>query len=287
MLRDTNTTTSHQCGARLLNAVFAALMAMAVLALGGCQSAARAPAVPVSKERMEIFLLAGQSNMAGRGPVEAVDRETRPNLFCLNAQSEWVLAAEPLHFDRPQRVGVGPGGMFGRIVADAWPDVRIGLVPAACGGSPIEVWSPGAHHKNTNSHPYDDAVARTQRALRDGRLRGILWIQGESDSNAERAPLYYERLRALIVNLRRELNAPDVPFIIGQLPRFEEQEKNAWRGMVTESHREVARELPGVYFVDMPVLTALGDGVHASAASAREMGRLLAEACLKITASAP
>lgn len=232
---------------------------------------------------MQIFLLAGQSNMAGRGVVEPVDRQPLPRLLSLNAESVWVPAIEPLHYDLPKRVGVGPGGVFGRLVAEANPGARIGLVPAATGGSPIEVWRPGAHHKNTNSHPYDDAVVRTRRALRDGRLRAILWIQGESDSTEARAPLYYERLQALIAGLRRDLEAPDVPFIIGRLPRFPNSPVNPWRVVVTEAHQRAARELPSVYFVDMPVLASLSDGIHADAPSAREMGRRLAEAYLQLS----
>lgn len=219
--------------------------------------------------------------MAGRGVVEEFDRLIWPNVFSLDRNGEWVAAVDPLHSDK-QRAGVGPGLTFGRIVSDAQSGRRIGLVPAAHGGSPIEAWQPGAYYHQTKARPYDDVIARGRRALRDGRLRAILWIQGESDSSAVRAPLYYDRLKALIAGLRRDLNAEDVPFIIGRLPRFSEVPKNSWRTQVGEAHARAARELPQVYFVDMPVLTSLPDGIHADAPSAREMGRRLAEAYLQI-----
>lgn len=233
---------------------------------------------------MDIFLLAGQSNMAGRAPVEEFDRLVWPNLVCLAADGAWMPAVEPLHYDK-SGAGVGPGSTFGRMVADAWPGRKIGLIPTACGGSPIAAWQPGAYHKQTNSHPYDDAIARTRRGMRDGRLRAILWIQGESDSTAERAPLYHGRLVALIAGLRRDLNAEDVPFIIGRRPKYARSPDNPWRAVVDEAQRRAARELPRVHFVDMPVLTSLPDGIHADAASVREMGRRLAEIYLRIAAA--
>lgn len=250
---------------------------------GGCQSANRR-AADGTPAGMDIFLLAGQSNMAGRAPVEAFDRLVWPNLVCLAVGGAWVPAVEPLHHDKT-RAGTGPGSTFGRIVADAYPGRKIGLVPAACGGTSITVWQPGAQHAQTGSHPYDDAVTQAKRAMADGRLRAILWIQGESDSTAERAPLYHERLVALIAGLRRDLNADDIPFIIGRRPKYAQSPDNPWRTMVDEAQRRAARELPRVHFVDMPVLTSLPDGIHADAASVREMGRRLAEAYLRIAAA--
>ena len=43
-------------------------------------------------------------------------------------------AVEPLHFDKPKIVGVGLGLAFGKAMAEAEPDVTIGLIPCAVGG---------------------------------------------------------------------------------------------------------------------------------------------------------
>lgn len=258
------------------SSVFLMASAWVALLLTGCVNVSDRKA-----DSMDVFILAGQSNMAGRGVVEEFDRLVWPRVFTLDQDGQWIVGVDPLHSDKPQ-AGVGPGLTFGRIVADARPGRRIGLVPSAHGGSPIEAWQPGADHAQTKAHPYDDAIGRARRALREGRLRAILWIQGESDASAERAPLYYERLKTLIAGLRRDLKEEDVPFIIGRLPRFTEEEKSEWRAQITEAQRRVARELRQVYFVEMPVLTSLPDRIHADAPSAREMGRRLAEAYLQM-----
>lgn len=89
-----------------------------------------------------MFLLAGQSNMAGRGTVTPQDRTPHPRVLMLNQAGEWVPAVDPMHFDKPV-AGVGPGRTFGIAIAEANPGVTIGLIPCAVGGSPIDAWQPG------------------------------------------------------------------------------------------------------------------------------------------------
>ena len=83
---------------------------------------------------------------------------------------------------------------FGKTIADQNPSIRVGLIPAAAGGSPISVWQRGGYWEQTRSKPYDDAIARAKIAMRDGVLKGILWHQGESDSNETVASAYEQRL---------------------------------------------------------------------------------------------
>ena len=86
---------------------------------------------------LDLYLLAGQSNMAGRGTVSAEDTVAHPRVFALRADGSWSLARDPVHFDKPRVAGVGPGLAFGRALAEATPGVRIGLIPTAVGGTPI------------------------------------------------------------------------------------------------------------------------------------------------------
>jgi hypothetical protein len=62
-----------------------------------------------NRRNFHLYLLAGQSNMAGRGKVEGQDMQTHPRVYVLNQGNEWELAKDPLHFDKPGIVGVGPG----------------------------------------------------------------------------------------------------------------------------------------------------------------------------------
>ncbi|HKB92472.1 MAG TPA: sialate O-acetylesterase, partial [Opitutaceae bacterium] len=166
-----------------------------------------------AEDDVQLFLLIGQSNMAGRGAVEPQDKVPHPRVFMLTKQLTWVPAVDPVHFDKPDVAGVGLGSTFARVLAEAEPKAIIGLVPAAMGGSSLDEWKPG-------EKLYSNAVARMKEAMKRGQLKGILWHQGESDSAKEKAATYAERFCAMIEQLRKDLGAENVPLIIGETGRF-------------------------------------------------------------------
>lgn len=233
------------------------------------------------KDHFHLYFLVGQSNMAGRGVVEAQDKEPIPRVLMLNKAGEWVPAIDPLHFDKTA-AGVGIGRSFAKVIAEANPGVTIGLIPAAVGGSPIDAWQPGYYYNATQSHPWDDALARAKIALRSGTLKGILWHQGESDSNKEMAPGYEAKLHDLIARMRAELNAPKVPFIVGQLGKFEGSPWNEFKIKVDQVHQDLPKKIPNTAFVSAEGLSDKGDKTHFNSASYREFGRRYAEAYLKL-----
>ncbi|MCA9060396.1 MAG: sialate O-acetylesterase, partial [Planctomycetaceae bacterium] len=239
------------------------------------------PCLAADEHPMDLYLLIGQSNMAGRGAVEDQDREVLPRVMMLNQAEEWVPAVDPLHFDKPV-AGVGVGRTFGRLMAEASPDVIVGLIPCAVGGSPIDSWQPGEFYPPTKSHPWDDALRRAKAAMTKGTLKGILWHQGESDSNAELAPGYQEKLHDLIGRLRTELAAPDVPFIAGQMGQFSERPWSEAKQLVDQAHRTLPEHVAQTAFVNSDGLQHKGDEIHFDSASYRELGRRYAEAMLQL-----
>lgn len=242
---------------------------------------AQTPALP-PKERFHLFLLVGQSNMAGRGAVAAHDKVPHARVLTLNKGGEWVPAIDPIHFDKPAAVGVGLGRTFGIEVAEATPGVTIGLIPCAVGGSPIDAWQPGVFYPPTKSHPWDDAMKRARLALQSGTLKGILWHQGESDSNAALAPKYERRLHDLIARFRTELQAPEVPFVVGQLGKFVDTPWSHFKTQIDAVHRDLPRKVPHTGYVSSEGLDHKGDNVHFDAGSYRELGRRYAKAYLQI-----
>jgi hypothetical protein len=234
------------------------------------------------KEQFHLFLLVGQSNMAGRGTVTPADKTPSPRVLMLNQAGEWVPAVDPMHFDKPAAVGVGLGRTFGIKIAEAKPGVTIGLIPCAVGGSPIDAWKPGVFYEPTKSHPWDDALRRAKIALRSGTLRGILWHQGESDSTAALAPAYEAKLHDLITRLRTELSAADVPFVAGQLGKFADSPWNEFKKQVDQAHHDLSAKVARTAFVSSEGLKHKGDKVHFDADSYRELGRRYAEAYLKL-----
>lgn len=239
------------------------------------------PKLP-SKGDFHLYLLIGQSNMAGRGTVEEQDRMAHPRVLMLNKEDNWAPAVDPLHFDKSS-AGVGLGKTFGQIVADANPGITVGLIPCAVGGSPIDAWRPTEYYAPTKSYPWDDALRRARLALQSGELKGILWHQGESDAKPELANGYESKLHDLIVRLRRELNASDATFIAGQMGKFEDQPWDEARNRVDKAHRELPQYVKHTAFVSAEGLHHKGDKVHFDAASYRELGKRYASAYLNLT----
>ena len=254
---------------------------LSLLAMAAVGVVAAEPAKPVKlpeKDKFFLFVLAGQSNMAGRGKVEAQDQVADPRVLALNRDGQWVPAVDPVHFDKKE-AGVGPGRTFGLLVAEKFPGVTIGLVPCACGGSSIKSWIPGGYHGQTKSHPYDDCLRRVKAALAAGTLKGVLWHQGEADGKMGRKE-YTTRLLELFDRFRKEFNAPAVPVVIGQLGQFKPWDEG--RKGIDQAHRDVAAKIGGA-FVGSDSLTCNSDIVHFDAASQREFGRRYFAAWLKLT----
>jgi hypothetical protein len=122
---------------------------------------------PARKENFHLYLLIGQSNMAGRGIVEPQDTVGNPQILRLNKEGEWEIARDPLRYDKAN-AGVGPGLSFARSMLTGNDNIVIGLIPCAVGGSAIDHWQPGAVYGSRQSCLYDDALKRALIAI-EGR----------------------------------------------------------------------------------------------------------------------
>lgn len=181
--------------------------------------------LPDGTDRVDVFLLLGQSNMKGRGTIPAVQTED-PRIANMNmADHQWYVAEHPLHkagvpdmIDGSDNAGVGPGLDFARALLQQEEGVRIALVPCAVGGSWINLWQPGQPF-------YTNAIWRAQKALADappgkGRIKGVLWLQGESDAIEARYAAYEDKLATLVQSLRADLGEPELPFIACTIGTF-------------------------------------------------------------------
>ncbi len=60
----------------------------------------------INKENIWVFIMAGQSNMAGRGIVEPEDTVPDKRILSINKDGQIIIAKEPLHFYEPERTGL-------------------------------------------------------------------------------------------------------------------------------------------------------------------------------------
>lgn len=229
-------------------------------------------------DERSIFLLMGQSNMAGRGRLSEVSVLAHPHVLMLREDS-WGPATEPLHTDKPEIAGVGLGMSFALELMRSPAVTRIGLVPCAVGGTPLNRWMPGGDL-------YVKAVSLATTALKGGVLKGILWHQGEGDSgNPDDAASYGERFQRMICSLRSELSADSVPVVAGELGSFlRNRDEPRFFERVNRELKSLEEVLPAYACVDAKGLVDNGDNLHFDAASLREFGLRYAKAYCKLIA---
>jgi len=232
---------------------------------------------PESKmsESMDIYLLIGQSNMAGRGSLDEVPSIRDPRLFMFRDQG-WMPAEEPLDPDKTKNAGIGPAMSFAAELLNAGT-AFIGLLPCAVGGTPLSRWMPGADL-------YQRAVATTRKAITHGALKGVLWHQGERDSkNAVHAASYGRRFRKMVYALRLEFNESRFPVLAGELGYFLEQQRDFTHfKTINRQLKELEQEIPDYACVSSDGLTDKGDHLHFDSRSQRELGRRYAQKYLTL-----
>ena len=264
---------------RLLTALICALI------LVSCGSARKADISSAQAEgEYDVYLLIGQSNMAGRGiMIEGDEQVFDKNVFLLNEAGEPVPATNPLNQYSSIRKDMSlqkicPGYGFAKKLSEA-TGRRILLVVNARGGTAIKQWMKGAEDGF-----YDEAVRRTRQALNHGDLKAILWHQGCAD--VRNKDTYLDSLSVFVSNLRKDLDA-EVPFIAGEL--------GSWRSHVNgfnEMLHTISSRIPDSDYISseggVPIVTNKSDGKpdmkdpHFDRASQIILGERYAEKVLKL-----
>ena len=217
------------------------------------------------------FLLIGQSNMAGRGFLaDAEPIDTNGDKIFVLRNGRWQVIFRPVNPDR-RFSGTCLAESFAKAYSEDHPDVNVGIIPCADGGTKLDQWCEG-------SVLFDNAVACARLAMRSSRLTGILWHQGESDCDDALYPLYLEKITAIMRALRRELGAEEVPLIVGGLGDYLAN-CQAMAGLATNYPRvnealvRFADETPCTAFASAEGLTSNPDQLHFNHASLMEFGR--------------
>ncbi len=247
----------------------------------------------------DLWLLAGQSNMEGVGNL--IDVEQPDNrIRSFDQTDRWVVANEPLHqlpnaADRvhwrkdkdgnPKKLegqeleqwvanrkkGAGLGLPFAKAMLMR-TGVPIGLLPCAHGGTSMDQWSPALKDKMGDS--LYGATYRRFLAV-GGRIRGVLWYQGESDANPKVVAAFPEKFEKLIAAFRQDFLQPDLPFYYVQIGRHVAYTNQAEWNAVQEAQRKLESRVPKVGMVPAVDLS-LDDGIHISTADHKRLATRIA-----------
>jgi sialate O-acetylesterase len=247
----------------------------------------------------DLWVLAGQSNMEGVGNLEDLPLPSAM-VNSLDMTDTWVVAEDPLHrlvdavdkvhwrknakgeiaklegdelrkWIAARRKGAGAGLPFALEMVRR-TGVPVGLIPCAHGGTSMDQWSPDLKDKGGESL-YGAMLRRIQ--LAGGRIRGVLWYQGESDANDKAAPLFEEKFRRFIQQLRQDAGLRDLPFYYVQIGRHVAAAPAAPWDMVQDAQVRVESQLPNVWMTTC-VDCELDDAIHVGTDDLRLLGRRVA-----------
>ncbi len=244
------------------------------------------------KGKMRIYLLIGQSNMSGHGPLKDSTSKPHERVWMLGKDYKWKIATEPLDdptnqvdlvsLDKNGRVG--PGMAFALDMVKNDPSLLVGLVPCSKGGTPLHFF---LKERGTGRDTlYGSALYRAKQAQKVGELAGILFFQGEGDATKRPEAFgakWGENFTRFVHDFRTDLNAPNLPVVFAQVGTSDSKASIRWEE-VKVSQAKV--KIPHVTMIKTDDLKRL-DAVHFTTPSQEEIGRRFALALRDLTKSSP
>lgn len=250
----------------------------------------------VKDDTFDVYLLIGQSNMAGRGWLFDSDKDVLDGVFILNDRGEIEPASQPLNKYSSVRVRLSRqaynlGGPFADVLHRS-TGRPILLVVNARGATSARMWKRDAPNieywpkydepeKEGTEMPqlFSEAVRRGRIAMQYGTLKAIIWHQGESDAYEKYAPLWLDKIAEIADDLRMQLGVSekDVPFIAG------EANHNFSRADIinNEIHR-ISQMVPNSTWVSAQDCNINKDKIHFSRQGLILLGKRYAEKVLQM-----
>lgn len=218
--------------------------------------------------------MAGQSNMAGRGLIEAQDTITNKQIFAIDELGELILAKEPIHFYQPTLSGLDCGLSFGNVIIKNTPaNINVLLIPTAIGGSSIEQWIQDETHRNVKL--LSNFKEKVELGKKYGEIKAILWHQGESNANSTGILGYNNNLEILLSTFRNIIDNQSLPILIGELGSFSNNNEHYWQTI-----NSIINEYSNYDIYSRVILTSdledKGDKIHFNSSGQRKMGERFA-----------
>jgi hypothetical protein len=234
-----------------------------------------------------ILICAGQSNMVGQGDRADLSAPvlTHGALFWDHEHQQWTSQLPD------GETTFGPEVGFAEAIGASLPELRIGLVKHAVGGTSLLAWHPNwsadraAQTKNADAGPLyaqlQEQITAARAVTPDAPIAGCLWMQGERDTIfPDATQTYYENLLALVTRLRHDVRVPDLPFVLGRV-NPPHDEKRPGYATVREAQEQVGSSV-SAQWVDVDDLSMHADQLHFDSVGQRELGHRMALAWMSL-----
>lgn len=185
----------------------------------------------VQAEKVHLFILSGQSNMAGMKP-----------------ELGFLPEAKKLFDGEVVYLKVAKGGQQISLWVKEWSEIA----------KKNKVDTSQVSAKNLKAIYYQQILTKYKELLKKypkPTSTTFCWMQGERDAKAKLDGAYEDALKQLIANLRRDLQRPDMNVVIGRISDYEN--KGSWEN-VRQIQVEVAKDDPKGAWVDCD---DLNDGI--------------------------
>lgn len=231
----------------------------------------------LNNHEIHVYIMAGQSNMAGRGKVIPQDTIINPRLIIMTKDKKWVYGQEPFHHYEPKLRGLDCGKSFGDYMTAVTPNnVIIAIIPTAIGGSSVDQWLNDDQYRGVQL--FSNFKELTTTAMKTGSVKGIIWHQGESDAREGRTEPYSDKLLQLFTNMKQVINNSELPIIVGELGGFWVQYKNpVYAAEINRQLHALSETEKNIGIISTSDLMHKGDSLHFDGSSLRIMGTRYAQ----------
>lgn len=231
-----------------------------------------------------IFVLAGQSNMAGVGYFNEL-----PGWMKVKPRNvEFYQYGRLARFSDQPRGRIGPEVAFSKYIAAYYPGRRIAIVKYAVGGTSIydwaKNWNPRLSRRMTHSPIRNSLYEVIRRQIgwshvldNNNTVSAFLWMQGERDARfPQAANAYFGNLRNLINDFRRDYHSPHAKFILGRINPPQSSNRPAV-DIIRHAQERIHSQIPETGLVNTDDLPKHPDQVHYNTRGQILLGRRFAD----------
>lgn len=184
---------------------------------------------------IDVYLIGGQSNATGQGFVKNIPQTFKADTTVLFFYSRYLKQGigsekwQPLCPASETKDKFGVELSLGSQLKKYFPNQEIALIKHGLAGSNLyQQWNPGNKTNSKQGTEYKKWLTTVKKAISELKekgfnpiIRAMVWQQGEGDAlksaGKENSEKYGENLRNLILEIRKELKAPDMLFVYGEV----------------------------------------------------------------------
>lgn len=220
---------------------------------------------------MVVLLLNVSKAAAGEGK----------HLFILSGQSNMA--------------GLNPSISFAPAVEKEFGKEGVIVVKDAQSGQPIrrwyKDWKPAkGDEPKANPDLYERLMQKVNAAIKDQKIQSVtfVWMQGERDAKESHGEVYAASFKGVIEQLKKDLKRDDINFVIGRISDFDMADKSYphWT-MVRDAQVKVAADDPRGAWVDTDDLNnkdpdQKGGGLHYTPEGYKVLGQRFADSAIEL-----